>query len=44
MSAPPDDLRAVAAKLGVEGIRRHVFLCCDQTKPKCAPREESLEA
>lgn len=37
-----DDLHAVAAKLGVDGIRRHVFLCCDQTKPKCAPREESL--
>ncbi|HLT46271.1 MAG TPA: hypothetical protein VK002_03510 [Rubricoccaceae bacterium] len=38
----PDDLRAVAEKLGVPGLRRHVFLCCDQTKPKCSTREESL--
>lgn len=37
----------VAAKvraLGINRIRRHIFLCCDQTKPKCAPREESLAA
>jgi len=23
---------------------RHIFLCADQTTPKCAPREETLEA
>jgi (2Fe-2S) ferredoxin len=40
----PDDLRAIAEKLGVGRIRRHVFLCCDQTKPKCSTREESLES
>jgi (2Fe-2S) ferredoxin len=38
----PDDLREIARKLGVPGLRRHVFLCCDQTKPKCSTREESL--
>ena len=25
--------------LGIAKIRRHVFLCADQTKPKCCPRE-----
>jgi (2Fe-2S) ferredoxin len=47
----PDDIeillarqRQVAAALGVPGIRRHIFLCCDQTKPKCSSKEQSLRA
>ena len=24
--------------------RRHIFLCCDQTKPKCCDRERGEEA
>jgi (2Fe-2S) ferredoxin len=39
-----DELRRLAEGLGVPEIRRHVFLCCDQTKPKCCDRERSLEA
>jgi (2Fe-2S) ferredoxin len=34
--------RAKAAELGVDRIRRHIFLCCDQTQPKCSGTEESL--
>jgi (2Fe-2S) ferredoxin len=34
----------IASKLGVDQIRRHIFLCADQTKPKCCSREESLES
>ena len=34
--------RAKAVELGVTRIRRHILLCCDQTKPKCSGREESL--
>lgn len=30
--------------LGIDRIRRHIFLCCDQGKPKCSGREESLIA
>ncbi len=30
--------------LGIRNARRHVFLCCDQAKPKCCDRERSLEA
>ena len=27
---------------GIPFIKRHIFLCCDQTKPKCAVKEEGL--
>lgn len=37
-------LRDSLDRLGVTSIRRHIFLCCDQTKPKCSDREASLEA
>jgi (2Fe-2S) ferredoxin len=47
----PDDFetalarqRQIAEALGVPAIRRHIFLCCDQTKPKCSGREQSLAA
>jgi (2Fe-2S) ferredoxin len=33
-----------AAGLNIAGIRRHIFLCADQTKPKCCTREAGLEA
>lgn len=35
-------LRETIDKLGVEKIRRHIFLCCDQSKPKCSRKEDSL--
>jgi len=31
-------------KLAIAKINRHIFLCCDQTKPKCSEREQSLES
>jgi (2Fe-2S) ferredoxin len=36
--------RAKAETLGIPAIRRHIFLCCDQTNPKCSTREQSLAA
>jgi (2Fe-2S) ferredoxin len=42
-----DDRRALektAAKIGVPATRRHIFLCCDQTKDKCCDRKRSLVA
>ena len=33
-----------ASNLGIDVLERHIFLCCDQTKPKCSPREKSLES
>ena len=36
--------RTVAATIGVPVATRHIFLCCDQTTPKCCDKERSLEA
>ena len=41
---PKDELQANAELYGVGRIARHVFLCADQTEPKCAPRERTLAA
>jgi (2Fe-2S) ferredoxin len=30
-----DDLRKCAETLGLRTIRRHIFLCADQSEPKC---------
>jgi (2Fe-2S) ferredoxin len=32
-------LQEVARNLGIGHIQRHIFLCAEQTKPKCAPVE-----
>ena len=37
-------LKDVAASVGVPRARRHIFLCADQTNPKCCDRERSIEA
>lgn len=36
--------REVAASIGVPAARRHIFLCCDQTEPKCCEKNRGLEA
>ena len=36
--------RELAVELGIPQIKRHIFLCCDQTKPKCCDKQRSLEA
>ena len=35
-------LSALVEQLKITKIRRHIFLCADQTKPECAPKEEGL--
>lgn len=37
-------VEAAARRLGVDAIRRHIFLCCDQSKPKCCGRDDSLQS
>lgn len=37
-----DPLKAQAEKRGVPHIQRHIFLCCDQTKPNCCTKEQGL--
>jgi (2Fe-2S) ferredoxin len=36
------ELEKVAVALGLEKYQRHIFLCADQTEPKCAPKEQGL--
>ena len=36
--------RTVAQSIGVAVARRHIFLCCDQTKPKCCDKDRGLAA
>jgi (2Fe-2S) ferredoxin len=35
-------LEKIADELGIGSIRRHIFLCCDQTTPKCCDRDAGL--
>ena len=37
-------LARAACKLGIDRIERHLFLCADQTKPKCCSRSEGMES
>ncbi len=30
--------------LGIDVIDRHIFLCADQTEPKCSPKRKTLES
>jgi (2Fe-2S) ferredoxin len=37
-----DELQAAVESLGLEKFRRHIFLCADQTEPKCCAKEKGL--
>lgn len=30
--------------LGILDVNRHIFLCCDQAKPKCSDKDVSIES
>jgi (2Fe-2S) ferredoxin len=47
MTSVPDSTSALdscVSSLALGTIQRHVFLCADQTKPKCCDKTASLEA
>lgn len=37
-------LQEKVESLGINQIRRHLFLCCDQTQSKCCQYEEGMES
>ena len=39
-----DELKEVSLALGLTKYKRHIFLCADQSKPKCCSRESGLES
>lgn len=40
---PSERLENIAEGLSIPRVRRHIFLCADQTNPKCAPRDTTNE-
>jgi len=44
MPVDVEKLRRSAQAVGLAQTKRHIFLCCDQTKPKCCDKEESLKS
>lgn len=40
----PTEISQIAERLGVFAVRKHIFLCCDQTKPVCCDRESGLQS
>ena len=40
----PAELQKAISPLGLSHFRRHIFLCADQTEPKCSPKETSLKS
>jgi (2Fe-2S) ferredoxin len=38
------ELTAAVGSLGLEEFKHHIFLCADQTEPKCAPKENTLRS
>lgn len=43
-STSNDALVACATTLGIPQIQRHIFICADQTVPKCCDKSDSLVA
>lgn len=46
-NSPTEEARSllpVVRTLGIDRIERHVFICADQTKPLCCPKDASLES
>jgi (2Fe-2S) ferredoxin len=44
VTTPAEPLAVRIASVGIPVIRRHIFLCCDQTTPKCCETERGLAA
>ena len=34
----------IAIRLGIPSVERHIFLCCDQSKPKCCSLEDGIKS
>lgn len=44
VTADPARLVQIASALHIPTLRRHIFLCADQTNPKCCTKEAGLES
>ena len=41
---PDESLEAIATRIGIPDAKRHIFLCAEQTKPKCCDYERGVAA
>jgi (2Fe-2S) ferredoxin len=39
-----NDLKPIVDSLGLEKLKRHIFLCAEPTEAKCCSREQGLES
>ena len=39
-----EQLQKVSSALGLEKFKRHIFICADQSEPKCCAKEAGLES
>ena len=44
MTAASEKIQTMVSTLGIQCIDRHIFICADQTKPKCCPKDDSITA
>ncbi len=44
MSTENPRLNQIATDFGLNALQRHIFLCCDQSKPKCCETAIGLES
>ena len=44
MSSENPRLNQIATDVGLNTLQRHIFLCCDQSKPKCCETAVGLES
>ncbi len=44
MCCKADVLDRIVSALEINRARRHIFLCCDQSKPKCSTHAAGLES
>lgn len=43
-ASPGETIAERIDKLGVRSIRRHIFICADQSEPKCCAKDAGLES
>lgn len=43
-AAPGESIAERVERLGIPAIRRHIFICADQTEPKCCAKDAGLES
>jgi len=41
---PIDRMALTVRGLGIDQVKRHIFLCADQSEPKCSDREASVDS